>query len=508
VWADFNNDGFLDLFVSGFEDEKNVFYLNNGDGTFSKRTQGAPVEDVDFHSGCAAGDYDNDGQLDLLVSAGIIAPSARRNVLYQNLGGAMFGTAGDGITNQLGHFDACAWADYDGDGFLDLVITDSDAGRTLQFHNNGNGTFTRVISGAVATDVVFGLAALWVDYDADGYMDLLVINSANNSRNFLYHNDGNGAFTRITTNAVSTNLFTAGAQCGAWGDYDNDGLPDLIVAATTTNRLYHNDGNGAFHEVTSGPMLRPGTACVWGDYDNDGYLDLFVANYYGLNGLLHNNGDGTFTEIDWEPPVSETNCMSLALVDYDNDGFLDLFLTRAHFDGSLVSNSLYHNNGNTNNWLEVKLVGTVSNRSAIGAKVRVKATINGNTFWQLREINNGGGWNIQSFTAHFGLGNATNIETLRIEWPSGTVQEIRNVAAKQILTVTEPSRLMTTLSNGVQQFTLRGGRNLQYDIQISTNLTDWSLLNTLTITNLNGAAGITDTNAPDANQRFYRAVLR
>jgi hypothetical protein len=309
----------------------------------------------------------------------------------------------------LGYFDACAWADYDNDGYLDLVITDSGAGRTFQFHNNGNGTFTRISSGPLATDVVYGIAALWADYDGDGYMDLLVINAATNSHNFLYHNNRDGAFTRITANAIATELWTSGANCGAWGDYDN--------------------------------------------------------------------------------------CSRL-----------DLFVTHALFDGTLVSNSLYHNNGNSNNWLEVKLVGTVANRSGIGAKVRAKATIGGNTFWQLREINNGGGWNIQTLVAHFGLGNATNVETLRIEWPSGTVQEIQNVATKQILTITEPSRLKAALSNGVPQFTLQGGRNLQYDIQTSTDLANWSLLNTLTITSLNGTALITDTNAPGSDRRFYRAV--
>src|SRR5207344_348521 len=113
-------------------------------------------------------------------------------------------------------------------------------------------------------------------------------------------------------------------------------------------------------------------------------------------------------------------------VDFDNDGFLDLFVTSGSQSSGVGTNLLYHNSGNTNSWLEVKLVGTVANRSGIGAKVRVKATINGKTFWQLREINNGGGWNIQTLVAHFGLGNVKDIEMLHIEWPSGTVQEVRN----------------------------------------------------------------------------------
>jgi len=513
VWADFNNDGFLDLFVSGFVDRINVFYLNNGDGTFTKRTQGDPVQDVDFHSGCVAGDIDNDGQIDLLVSAGVIASNPRRNKLYHNMGNAMFNqVSGGAITNQLGYFDACAWADYDKDGFLDLVITDDPSnggGRTWLFHNNGDATFTRLPSTSLPESSAGG-GVLWSDYDNDGYVDLTVVNAVANGRNFLYHNNRNGTFTRITTNAIATDVWLSGATSGAWGDFDNDGLPDLfIVGNNTANRLYHNEGNGRFTSITSGPMLQLGNGgAVWGDYDNDGYLDLFVTCYDGQNGLFHNNGDGTFTEVDSEPPVNDLHCASSAFVDYDNDGFLDLFLTRALFDGSLVSNSLYHNNGNTNSWLEVKLVGTVANRSGIGAKVRVKATINGKTFWQMREINNGGGWTIQPLVAHFGLGNATNIETLRIEWPSDTVQEIQNVAPKQILTITEPSRLKPLSSNGVPQLILQGGRNLQYDIQTSTNLTVWSVLSTLTITNLNGTALVTDTNPPVSDRRFYRAVLR
>ena len=169
---------------------------------------------------------------------------------------------------------------------------------------------------------------------------------------------------------------------------------------------------------------------------------------------------------------------------------------------------LYHNNGNSNAWLTIKCVGTRSNRSAIGAKVRVKATIGGTTFWQLREINTGDGWAGVPLETHFGLGNATNVETLRIEWPSGTVQEFQNVGAKQFFTITEPSRLLVSMTNGVPQLSLQGGRGFQYDIETSTNLMTWSHLETIAITNLNGAAQITDTNVPASDRRFYRAVLR
>lgn len=516
VWGDSNNDGFLDLFVCNYG-AINVFYRNNGDGTFTKISQGDPVQDLDYHTGTVGADFDNDGYLDLLVAAGIQAPIARPLRLYHNNGDGTFSQASGGaVTNQLGFFDAPTWADYDNDGFVDLFVTDdgtsTDAGgKNRLFHNNGDGTFTNVTLGAVVNDIGVGWCALWADYDNDGFMDLLVINLVNNGHNFLYHNNRNGTFTKILTNTVATDVWSTGAQGAAWGDYDNDGLLDLYVTDNFTsggqrNRLYHNNGNGAFNIVASPPSPAGSflNGVAWGDYDNDGYLDLFMASTPGNDVLYHNNGNGTFTRILTGDPVNDSGGYSCAWVDYDNDGFLDLFVTRS----SASANLLYHNNGNTNAWLEVKLVGTVANRSAIGAKVRVHATIGGKTFWQLREINSGGGWNCVPLVVHFGLGDATNVDTLRIEWPSGTVQEFPNVAPKQILTITEPPRLLAATTNGVPEFILKGGRGFQYDIQASTDLAAWSSIGVLTITNLNGTALIVDTNPPALDHRFYRAVSR
>jgi hypothetical protein len=510
VWGDFNNDGFLDLFVCHYNGT-NVLYRNNGDGTFTKINSGDPVQDFDYHTGTSGADFDNDGFLDLFVAAGIEAPSARPLRLYHNNGDGTFSKVSGGVvTNQLGFFDAGVWADYDNDGFLDLFVTDNgtstDAGgKNLLFHNNGDGTFTKITTGAVVNDIGVGWGALWADYDNDGYPDLIVLNLVNNGHNFIYHNNGDGTFTRILTNAIATDSWPAGAQGGAWGDYDNDGLPDLFVTDNhgSRNRLYHNGGNGAFTNVSSGPMLPGGgVGAVWGDYDNDGYLDLFVTYDNAHNALFHNNGDGAFTQILPGSPVSDIPGYACAWVDYDNDGFLDLFVT------GVTTNLLYHNNGNGNAWLEVKLVGTVANRSAIGAKVRVHATIGGNTFWQLREINTGGGWNSAPLVAHFGLGDATSADTLRIEWPSGTVQEFHNVAPKQILTITEPPRLLATATNGVPQFSLKGWPGMQFVIQSSRDLAAWAPIGAVTILNLNGIAQIVDTNPPASDRRFYRAVSR
>jgi VCBS repeat protein/ASPIC/UnbV protein len=526
AWGDFNNDGFLDLFAS-FYGGTNVFYRNNRDGTFGKVPQGDPDADNDYHVTAAAGDFDNDGYLDLLVAAGQGAPTARPNMLYHNDGDGTFSrVSGGSVTNQLGFSRLIAWADYDNDGFLDFFVDDhgdanDDGGRNLLFHNNGNGTFTKITSGAVFNDISVAYGVQWADYDNDGFMDLLVMNNPNtpDSINFLYHNERNGVFRRVLTNAVATDLWPQGALTGAWGDYDNDGFQDLFITGNgATNRLYHNNGDGTFTNITAGPMLPAPVGgfsfgCAWGDFDNDGHLDLFVSNADGKNGLFHNNGDGTFTQVldgdlvnDGRPGVT---CRGCSWVDYDNDGFLDLFFTtNPDSDSSQKSHNLYHNDGNSNAWLEVKCIGTVANRSAIGTKVRVKATIGGKSFWQLREINDGGGSQVIPLVAHFGMGDATNVDIVRIEWPSGTVQEFPNVAAKRILTFTEPPRLHANATNGVPHFYLKGGRYLQYDIQASTDLRAWSRVATVTITNLAGTAQITDTNASPSIQRFYRAVSR
>ena len=525
AWGDFNNSGFLDLFASVYGGT-NILYRNHRDGNFGKIQQGDPDTDNDYHTTAAAGDYDNDGYLDLLVVAGQGAPAGRPNMLYHNNGDGTFSrVSGGSLTNQLGFYRDCAWADYDNDGFLDFFVDDhgsanDDGGRNLLFHNNGNGTFTKITSGAVFNDISVGYGVQWGDYDNDGFMDLLVLNNptTTNGLNFLYHNERNGKFRRVLTNAVATDRWPQGALTGAWGDYDNDGFQDLFITGNgAPNRLYHNNGDGTFTNIIDGPMsAQPAggfsNGCTWGDYDNDGYLDLFVSNGDGPNGLFHNNGDGTFTQVldgdlvnDGAPGVTFGGC---SWVDYDNDGFLDLFVHSAPDSTGQVSNSLYHNDGNSNAWLEVKCIGTVANRSAIGTKVRVRAMIGGKSFWQLREINNGGGSQKIPLVAHFGMGDATNVDIVRIEWPSGTVQEFPNVAAKQILTLTEPPRLVANGTNGIPHFYLKGGRFLQYDIQGSTDLMVWSPLATVTITNLAGTAQITDTNVSPSGPRFYRAISR
>jgi len=519
VWADFNNDGFLDVFVND-KGGVNVFYTNNGNGTFSKVAQGPQVQGADNHALPSWVDYNNDGNFDLLVPVGFGGPSLGHVELFSNTGNGTFTRANAGdLTTQSGYFGLSAWADYDNDGFVDFAVANmppAGSGNTFIFHNNGDGTFAKTSLGAVTTDRVIPAALVWVDYDNDGFMDLFVVNSFD-STNRLYHNNHDSTFTRELANAIATDRWVGTEQGNAasLGDYDNDGLPDLFVAAGSgaQNRLYHNEGGGVFTRITSGPMLphAPGVGswgCAWGDYDNDGYLDLFVSSYNGHNQLFHNNGDGTFTQDLNGSPANDGGSGVLYLapswMDYDNDGFLDLFVA-----GGSGKSLLYHNNRNTNGWLEVKCVGTASNRAAIGAKVRARATIAGKTFWQSREINEGGGHCSLSPVAHFGLGDATNVEVLRIEWPSGIVQTMTNVTSGRILTVVEQqgntSRAVSFIgapTNGIVTVSATGNPGPLYVLEASTNLISWTKLSVRT--NVSGTVRFSDPAAAKFSRRFYR----
>ncbi|HZM01395.1 MAG TPA: choice-of-anchor tandem repeat GloVer-containing protein [Candidatus Saccharimonadales bacterium] len=529
AWADYDNDGFIDLIITSADNpsnntaQNNLLFHNNRDGTFTEVTNTDVTLEARDWRGCSWVDYDNDGFLDLYLASTTNNGFPAENELFRNNRDGTFTKMTAGAVGPIvpggGSSESPVWADFDRDGFADVYIARSGTG--WFYRNNGDGTFTQVTTGAVAKyqNNQGSYNAAWGDYDNDGWPDLFVSAydpNLQNGTNFLYHNGGSAGFSRVLSGPVATdNEYSIGC---AWGDYDNDGNLDLFVANGLTQpatcSLYHNNGDGTFNKMSSNLVgslvsdLALSAQCAWGDYDNDGYLDLYVTVLLttGVNHLYHNNGDGTFTRVTTGSLVNDIGAsIGCAWGDYDNDGFLDLFVARGG-DILPTANVLYRNNGNSNAWLRVKLVGTVSSRSAIGAKVRAKASIGGKTFWQLREINTGDGFCAGPLEAHFGLGNATNIETLRIEWPSGAVQEFPNVAPRQILTITEPPRLMATLTNGVPQFSIKGGRGFQYDIEASTNLAAWSPISTLTITNLSGLAQIIDNTAPGANPRFYRAV--
>jgi hypothetical protein len=469
TWGDYDNDGNIDLFVGQSGGIPNRLYHNNGDGSFTLVTNsavGSILTDSTDTRGTVWGDYDNDGSLDLYVSndGGV-------NFLYHNNGNGTFTrilTNGPIVTDRADSRGA-VWGDFDNDGLLDLYVphamNDGGTGTKVLYHNDGNGTFSRVLAGNVTTDLAYSLGASWCDFNNDGLLDLFVANYPDQGSlaprpNFLYLNLGNGTFQKITTGSIVTDL--SGSVGPSWGDYDNDGYMDLFVANALNegsglvipgenhNFLYHNNGDGTFTRITNSTVgaivtdAAQGWDCAWGDYDNDGYLDLFVANPVGpQNYLYHNKRDGTFERITTgslanDQALGSYGSASCTWGDYNNDGFLDLFAGNYAINGTPQVNYLYRNNGNSNGWLKLNLKGSVSNHSAIGAKVRVYATIWGKPVQQLREVSGGGGYRSQTgLIPHFGLGDATNIDKVRIEWPSGIVQEFANVAPRQKLDVPE-----------------------------------------------------------------------
>jgi hypothetical protein len=378
------------------------------------------------------------------------------------------------------------------------------------YQNQGDGLFLK-LTNAITTDRAMFSAPVWVDVDGDGRLDVF-ISAADTNRLFLGLADG--TFLQVTGDPLLSESWDPGGV--AWADYDNDGDLDVFLASSRDQGfsgpvfLYRNDGSGHFTKMTTndvGSLLGERVNsffCAWGDYDNDGWLDLFVGNGYSENDRRHsllyrNNGDGTFTKITTGSPANDWGAVvGVNWVDIDRDGFLDLFCTEHDGSGS-TPNRLYRNNGNSNNWLCVQCVGTSSPRWGTGAKVRVKATIRGKEMCQLRLIDAGAGG--QSFIAHFGLGDATSVDVLRIEWTSGIVQEIHNVPVRQYLTVTEPTKLRMDQEGELQ---IQCWKGMAYAIECSTNLLDWSMA--ATVTNLFGKLQWTDPGVPGPSARFYRAV--
>ena len=521
AWGDYNNDGWEDLFVTSDAGGVDYLYKNNGDGTFTSTLAGELVNDEKDGSAAIWGDYDNDGSLDLFITV-FDWPTPRPNLLYRNLGNGTFTkvTAGRIVTDTYAGSFSSVWGDYDNDGHIDLFAARvGDALKDALYQNDGAGGFNRILTGPVVNDSAASCGAAWGDYNNDGKLDLFVtgggtLGSSITGNNLLYRNDGNGTFVKITTGAIVSD---GGPSEGcAWGDYDNDGFLDLFVAnggesdvPARKNFLYRNTGTGAFTRVTAGAIATDTghfVACSWGDYDNDGFLDVFVSRYRGGNNALYrNNGDGAFEKVTAGSIVNDRGASTACVWgDYDNDGFLDLFVTNF---GSGQTNFLYHNDGNSNQWLKIKCVGGPSNRAAIGAKVRVQAQNGlGALTWQMREISGGNGIGQNSLIVHFGLGNATNAQTVRIEWPSGIVQTMTNLTAKQFLTVTEPPLLQAGLTNGSFQLLLTDSIGSSSGIEASTDLAGWTSLGN--VTNTTRTVRFADPAAINENYRFYRAVSR
>ena len=433
-WIDFDGDEDLDLFVSNGNQnsEANFLYENNGDGTFTKITTGLIVTDSNTSIGGTWGDYDNDGDPDLFVTN----REGQNNSLYRNEGNGTFTKITSGkIVNDGGNSNSSSWVDIDNDNNLDLFVVNFNEANFL-YMNNGDGSFTKIETGVIVTEVTFSICGIWGDYDNDNDPDLFIAN-AGSRNNSLYRNDNGGQFVKITTGAIVND---GGSAIGcSWGDYNNDSYLDLFVAnfLNQNNFLYRNNGDGTFTKITSGAIVSDGGNSVgstWSDFDNDGDVDLFVGNDGQNNFLYSNNGNGQFTRITSGDIVNTGgSSFGLSSGDFDDDGNPDVFVANRAGE----TNFLFVNDGNGNNWLNVKCIGVLSNTSAIGVKVSVMATINDTLVWQSREISAQTGYNSETLRAHFGLGDATLIDSLRVIWPSGTIDVFEGFLPNKLVSITE-----------------------------------------------------------------------
>ena len=492
---DCDNDGKLDIvMVNGSTvdryrqnggDPLVTLWHQDGDLKFTDITQRAGLIRKGWGMGVAVADFDNDGNLDLFVSG------YGGNALYRNKGNCVFEDVTDKAGVRGGGFaTGAAWADYDRDGYVDLFVSryvhvDMDKlpapgstkfcqfksipvqcgpwgmeGETdLLYHNRGDGTFEEVAkkAGVDDPDKYYGLSATWSDYDNDGWPDLFVADDA--TPNHLYHNNHDGTFTddaMVGGIAMNSEGQALGSMGVSWGDYDHSGRLSMFVTefADQPNTLYRNQGPHGFEDVAmqsrlgqaSLPLVGWGTAFF--DMDNDGWLDLFVVNGHvypqmdGVKGsaayaqpiLLHRNlRNGTFEEVSKAAGLADMPLKSrrgAAFGDIANNGNVDVVVLNVGEAPSLFLNT----NQSSNHRVLFHLVGSKSNRAAIGARV----TIHTGAMTQFDEVRSGGSYLSQSdLRLHFGLGSAARVDLVEVRWPTGKVESFKDVAADKIYTIVE-----------------------------------------------------------------------
>lgn len=482
------NDSTIDRFLAG-GDPMITLYHQDGSGAnlhFTDITAAAGLTTRGWGMAIAVGDYDNDGLPDLYVTG------YGHNVLYHNLGGCKFEDVTERAGVKVGGFSTgAAWADYDRDGHLDLFVAryvhtdlhhlpapnprvegyrsvilqmpDEMEGETdFLFRNRGDGTFEDVSqkAGVINPGKLHGMGVVWGDYDNDGWPDLYVTNDG--GTNYLYHNNGDGTFAEVgilSCTATGTNGEVYGNMAADFGDFNRDGRLDLV--ATRYSRqpvsLYRNDQIVFTDVAAESGLAQPTLAPVkwgvgFGDFDNDGWPDLLIANgnfsslmdkletevKYREPLQLFRNIDGRrFEDIANKAGLNNGPLQSrrgTALGDINNDGNLDIVVFNAAGPPSLFINETH----NANHRVLFRLVGTKSNRMGIGARV----TVFTRAMEQVDEVRGGGGYNSSNDTRlHFGLGQAATMDRIEVRWPSGLKQEFQNVSADTIYEINEEQGL-------------------------------------------------------------------
>lgn len=431
-WVDYNNDGHEDLFVATKDiSANNELYKNNGNGTFTKITNHPLVNEKANTVAAVWADINNNGRKDVLL----VNATQHKSKLFLNNGNGNFSELKkSGIDPHPQYFHGAAFADFDNDGFVDLIITNFFQTRFHQlYRNNGNNTFSPVTNTPVTTESERAMAPILADYNNDGLVDIFIPNG-NDQPNSLFKNLGNFQFEKVKDKAIEADA--KNSVGAAWGDFNNDGFLDLVVsnASGQNNDLYQNNGDGTFIKLGNSIVSQQGGdshGAAWLDLNNDGFLDLYITNDKGPSFLYINDGIGGFTR-KLEEVISGKlgNAYGVAVGDYNKDGQLDLAVS-THTDGTT---RFFCHNGTPNQWIGFQLQGEYSNKQALGAKIAIKS----NGQWQYRQNLPFNGFGSQSMqNIHFGLGNAAVVDSVQVWWPSGTRQIISNFIVGQYNMVLE-----------------------------------------------------------------------
>ena len=423
-WVDYNHDGWMDIFVIN-RHARNSLYRNNKNRTFTRVADHILMNDIHDTTAATWGDFDNDNDIDVFV----VYPN-EKNALYVNNGDGLFSSVVDDIVvTDSGISYGASWIDINNDGHLDLYVTQTGVEPNVLYINQGNGHFEKNL--ATLTTSVHGKALTWGDYRQNGYMDLIIPEQV-----ALFLNTGQFLFYHMEPPVLNLDSGQDSFEAAIWADFDNDTYLDLYLTHRYNNNvLLHNDGQGSFTQMTDIQPCTDGgdaTNASWADFDRDGDLDLFVPRLNFHNLFYENNGNSQFTRIA-SGDVAVGNGQSSAVADYDNDGDMDLLVVRSDDNHILLENQ-----STEGHWIVIRCIGTDANRSAIGAQVTVKATIYGKDLMQTRQISaQTGHSSMDSQIMLFGLGDQPLIDQIMVNWPGGNVSRLQQVKSDQYITIVE-----------------------------------------------------------------------